>query len=462
MGKRTIDQWTWDYWLLQMYVTFCYKIFYKKIYIRNLKNIPKNKPVILAPNHQNALMDALVLVCNTPFQIVFLARADIFKGKFIKHILNFLNILPIYRIRDGLDNVRKNDEIFEKTLQVFRNKLNPIGIFPEGDHGDKRKLRQLVKGIFRMALMAQEDYKNQPEVKIVPIGLDYGHYSNFRTSVFINIGSPIEVSEYYSQNEEDRVKSINDLKERLAAEISKLMIDIRSDEYYDLFMSLRTIYNRRMRELMHIKGNSLYDRFMADKKMIGILDESMQDDSSQLAKIDSLVKDYENQIKLLNIRDWIVEKEKFIKPVEYLKTLLLALLSPLYFLGLVNNLIPYKITKRVVKNIKDPQFHSSLKFVSGMVIFPVYFIILSVLPAVIIPGSLFSWLYIISIPLSGIFAYNFYIWTKKMRGKFRFLKYMRKSKGSRNNLAEQRKEIIALTDNLIIKSLKSGNHEVYK
>ena len=451
MGKRSIDQWTWDYWLVQRYVRFCYKLFYKKIYVKNLQNIPKNQPVLLAPNHQNALMDALVFVGNTPFQVVFMARADIFKGRLLKHFLNFLNIMPIYRIRDGIDNVRRNDEVFEKTLQVFRNKYNPIGIFPEGNHGDRRRLRPLVKGIFRMAFLAQEDYKDKPGVKIVPVGLDYGHYSNFRTSIFINIGKPIEVSEYYKTYEVDKVKAINGLKDRLSSEISRLMIDIQNASYYKLYISLRTIYNKRMREIIHIKGGTLYDKFLADKKMIEQLDKEYDVNPSKFKGLDEKVRNYIQELRTLNIRDWVVEKRNFNKPFEFLKALVLILLSPLTIPGLINNLLPYKIIEKLVKKIKDPQFLSSVKFVGGMVFFPLYYIIVSVLAAIIIPGALFSWIYIILIPLSGIFTYTYFIWLKKLKGKLNFLSYMKKNKRKKGNLIEKRVEILSLVDEIILK-----------
>ncbi len=455
MGKRRIDQWTWDYWLVQQYVKFCYRIFYKKISVKNLQNIPKNQPIVLAPNHQNALMDALVFVCNTPFQIVFMARADIFKGRILIHFLRFLNIMPIYRIRDGIDNVRRNEEVFEKTLQVFRNKLNPIGMFPEGNHGDKRRLRPLVKGIFRMTLQAQEDYKEEDGVKIIPIGLDYGHYSNFRTTLLINIGKPIEVSEYYKTYEEDKVKAINELKDRLSIEISKLMIDVQNEIYYELYLNLRSIYNKRMREVMHISGNTLYDRFLADKKMIELLDKAYHVKPSGFSEIDIKVKNYLDQVKSLNIRDWIVAKGRFSKLIEFLKIFTLILLSPIVLLGLINNLLPYKIIESLGKKIKDEQFRSSVKFVLGMVLFPLYYIILSVLAAILIPGSLFSWIYIILIPISGIFAYSYYIWFKKQVGKLKFLSYMKKNKGRKDNLIEKRKEIITLVDQIILNAQNS-------
>ncbi len=52
-------------------------------------------------------------------------------------------------------------------------------------------------------------------VKIVPIGVDYGHYQNFRSTLFMNIGKPIEVSEFMGAYHENPVMAINQMKDRL-------------------------------------------------------------------------------------------------------------------------------------------------------------------------------------------------------------------------------------------------------
>jgi len=82
----------------------------KKVVVTGRHSIPKGKPIIFAPNHQNALMDPLALVCTNMHQSVWLARADIFKSKTVSSILKYLKLLPVYRIRDGKDNLSNNEE----------------------------------------------------------------------------------------------------------------------------------------------------------------------------------------------------------------------------------------------------------------------------------------------------------------------------------------------------------------
>lgn len=407
-----------------------------------MHNIPVNESIILAPNHQNALMDAMTFVCNTEFQSVFLARADIFKGKLLIRFLTCINIMPIYRIRDGISNVKRNDKVFEKTLQVMRNKNNPLVLFPEGNHGDRRRLRNLVKGLFRIAFMAQEDYKDQPGVKIVPVGIDYGHYQNFRTTLFVNIGKPVEIAPYYNQYHENPVAGINALKNDFASELRKLMIDIQTEEYYELYMSLRTICNKWMRKELGIKGDTLADRFKADKIMIGMLDKELEIHPEKIKKLDALVSEYQAGLKKYRLRDWILQKERH--PVFQLIAEITGsiVLFPVFLFGFINNYIPYAFTGSRTKGIKDPQFHSSFKYVIGMIVFPIMYIIIACIIA------FFNWsvwikiAYIIMMPLAGIFSFHYYIHIRKMLAKIRYSRMVHKGNKGILNLKKIRKTIM--------------------
>jgi len=259
MGKKNIDKLTIGYVLLKTYECFCLWIFYRKVQAVNKHRIPKGKPIIFAPNHQNAVMDALAVLSTSWTNPVFLARADAFQKPFVERLLNFLQMLPIYRQRDGTGELAKNEEIFDITVGVLTRR-NILCLMPEGNHGNKRKLRPLVKGMFRIAFRAQEFFGEEDAVQIVPVGIDYEKYTNFRTKLFLNFGNPIPVSEYFKLYREEPARAINALRQRLSDELRQYMIDIRSEAYYDVIFDLRKIYNRSMRIRLNLKGKDLYSR----------------------------------------------------------------------------------------------------------------------------------------------------------------------------------------------------------
>jgi len=418
LRKNSIDQWALDYWLLQRYAKFCCRFYYRKIVINDLENIPPNQPVILAPNHQNALMDALAMVCGTEYQVVFLARADIFKSRFLARVLTFMNIMPIYRIRDGYENVKRNDEVFDKTNQVMRNMYNPLCLFPEGNHGDRRRLRGLVKGLFRIAFIAQEEYGEKNGIKIIPLGINYGHYQHFRSTLLVNFGKPIEVAEYYSLYAENPGLAINQLKERYAAEVIKLMIHIQTEEYYQTYMSLRTIFNDEMRNRLGITDRSLTGKFKADKAMIELLNKELDSAPDHMKELDAQVSEYQSLLQMTGLRDWVIRKEKYSMAVIAGSALLKILFLPLFLAGFIGNILPYWLAASKGAKIKDTQFQSSFKFVIGMIAFPVWYLIYGGLLWVMPVNGWIKLLYFLTLPLTGLFAFHYYISLKKLKSRY--------------------------------------------
>ena len=117
MAKK-IQDYNWLYSFLRHYVDLVLKLSYRTIRYVGKDRIPKDGAIIYAPNHTNALMDAMVVLAMDRKAKVFVARADIFKNPKIAKILHFLKILPIMRMRDGRDEVRKNNETIEHAVDV--------------------------------------------------------------------------------------------------------------------------------------------------------------------------------------------------------------------------------------------------------------------------------------------------------------------------------------------------------
>jgi 1-acyl-sn-glycerol-3-phosphate acyltransferase len=448
MSKRlTIDKWSLGYWLLKYPITKpIHDLYYRKIHIQNASKIPIGEPVILAPNHQNALMDALAFVIGLEFQSVFLARADIFSSRLAIKILTFLKILPIYRIRDGRANLQKNEEIFDITLDILHNRENPLCMFPEGNHGDKRRLRPLVKGVFRIALKAQEFYQAKSGVKIVPIGVDYKHYQKFRQTQLINIGDPIEVCEYWDDYTENPVLAMNKLRDRLADEMKKLMIHIETEDYYDLYMGLREIYNKTMCRKSGLHKSNLYDQLIADKKMIDALDKSLESDPDKIKELNKIYLEYKLLRDRLKLRDWVLTKKKYSITGNLFAIILSVFVLPLVFLGIFNNWPHFFIPPKMLKGIKDPQFHSTAKWGAGFVLLVIYYLILLILALVFIPFWWLKLLYILTLPATGIFALGYRNFVVKTWARIRYSFRIRRKDPDAMSCKEKHDQLLCMVD----------------
>lgn len=452
--KEKIHKFNLFYSLLKAYETVLIRRFYKHIQVIGKENIPFGKQYILAPNHQNALMDALAPLYAHPGRMIFFARADIFKKKIIGNILQFLKIKPIYRIRDGASELSKNEQIFQAAISILGDKV-PICIMPEGNHGNQRKLRKLVKGIFRIAFRAQEEVNIKDGVKIIPVGLDYSNYSKFFQDLLIIYGQPVEVSDYIDLYRENNARGTNALRDRLIEEMKKVMIHIDNDELYDMYDILRRIYNPRMRKKSGIVGNSHYDRFRADKQLIQILDNKFEKEPGLLRKLSEKVLKYQKSLKDLNLRNWIFERSGFTSIRLVYKRIGLFLTFPFFLYGLVNNWLPYFLPTLAVKNIKDKQFHSSVKFGLALILFPLFYGIQTLIIAIFTGPAWIAIAYLATLPLFGYFSLFWHIWHKRWKAGLKYRR-MKKSRDPQIlDLEKLYKEIMTEMDSLADEGLST-------
>ena len=237
MEQNKIQDKDWLYAFLRPYVDWLFRRSYRTYQCIGRENIPTDGAVIFAPNHANALCDALAVLGIDRRRKVFVARADIFKDPKKAAILNWLKIMPINRVRDGLEEVRHNDETINKAVDTLHDGV-PFCILPEGTHRPKHSLLPLSKGIFRIALQANEQFGAEKPVYIVPVGLEYGDYFHLWDSLEIHIGAPINVTDFVrevrSQNSEvSYPQMMMALREELTLRMRELIIWVPDDEHYE-------------------------------------------------------------------------------------------------------------------------------------------------------------------------------------------------------------------------------------
>ncbi|MEN8156813.1 MAG: 1-acyl-sn-glycerol-3-phosphate acyltransferase, partial [Bacteroidota bacterium] len=435
--------------LFNHYIEALFYQYYSKVEVTGKENVPRKEAVIFAPNHQNALMDALIVLFSVPQDVVFLARADVFKYRFVAYVANGLKMLPAFRQRDGASELGKNHDIFEITVDLL-NRRHYLALMPEGNHGHQRRLRPLVKGIFRIAFKAQEPHGNKPFVKIIPVGLDLGDYVKQNQTLLINYGKPIEVSDFWDEYQENPARAINAIKTRLAGEMKPQMIHIETEEFYEAVMGLRTIFNDRMREILEIKGSKLSDKFRADKQMIEAIEVAIEKDEEKVRTLAGKVGHYFEEVESLKIRDWVVREKGFLPGRSFWRYLTLVVTFPLFLFGFITNAASYLLPGYVVRNVKDRQFHSSLKSIFAILItFPWIYALMTLLVATI-TGPWWIWAaFLVSLyPMGKIALHWYFRWKKTVRGSW-FRRQLRRRRAGAWELVELREEIIGLTEELV-------------
>ena len=198
------------YQMVRYYCRFLARLFFGKVEILGQENIPKGQPVIYSSNHQNAFMDALIIGCLSPKTAYSVTRSDVFKKQF-QWFMDAINMIPIYRIRDGFSQLAKNEETFRK-IDACLSQGHALTVFSEGNHGNDFFLRNVSKGSARMALEAQEKMDHL-DLQIIPLGLNYFHHQRPLHKISVVYGKSIHVKDFLPQYLEHNAKGVNQMKE---------------------------------------------------------------------------------------------------------------------------------------------------------------------------------------------------------------------------------------------------------
>jgi 1-acyl-sn-glycerol-3-phosphate acyltransferase len=444
------EKWSPGYWLLKQYVRFADWLIHKKIIVTGKEKIPDNKPIVFAPNHQNALSDPMAILLHIRFQPVWLARADIFgKSKVVDSILRFMKIMPVYRLQDGKENLAKNDDTFNQSIKVLENNF-ALALFPEAAHSFKRQMMVHKKAVPRIVFMAEEKTGNQLDIQIIPAGIFYSHYWKFNRTVIVQFGDPVSVNDYleiYSQNQN---AAIILLKTKIHDAILPLILNIRSKKYYEEFERIREIYGRHFLKRQN-KEWSLLNLFHSDQKLTNKLDELETTHPDETENLVRKANDFYGNVKMHGLRSWMIAENENHANKLVLHSLLLIAGLPLFLYGFVFNAIPFFLVDRLVrKKVKNISFWSTFFLVGGIVIFPLFYLVTLLTVSGVLPGFLLKIAFLVSLPFAGKLAFNWYILLRKTMGRFRLLRLKRFKKESYKDLIGAKEQLFNQLDGLIL------------
>ena len=376
------------YNILRFYVDFTLKLSYRNIRYVGLDKVPQDGSVIYAPNHTNALMDALVILAMDRKPKVFVARADIFRRPLLAKIFTFLKIMPIMRIRDGFDEVKKNNQTIEKAVDVLHDKV-PFCIFPEGQHQAKYSSLPLSKGIFRIAFQAQELMPDTP-LYIVPVGMRYGSFFRFRSTVRVEIGDPINVGQFIGEhNAISTQEQINLMRDMLAERMRQSIFHIPNDEDYDATYEIcAAVVKRQVQQFKYDECGRRMNRLDAHFKANNYTVQ-------QIAQMRSETPDRAERLLNLGREASKLRKSDKISlaSVSIKYPILSRVLKFLFLLVALPYCIPVSILTLPIKllcnfiftKLKDYAFRNSIRYLVNLLLWPLLMIIYSVVAFIALP-----------------------------------------------------------------------------
>jgi 1-acyl-sn-glycerol-3-phosphate acyltransferase len=175
--------------------------FYSDIRVTNRIAIPHRGPLLIAVNHQNALVDSLVTGWVVQRRVTMTAKATLTANPFIAVLFRVLGVVPLRRASDeiakrhsGAVDRSRNTEAFSEILDILED-AGAVLIFPEGKSHNESRLEPLKTGLARLAFKARDD-RRMPGVRILPVGLVFEDKAAPGSAVAVNVGDAIEMDSW--------------------------------------------------------------------------------------------------------------------------------------------------------------------------------------------------------------------------------------------------------------------------
>jgi len=407
------------YRILRLLVGLGIKLYYKEINIKNTKVFDHDGPMIIIANHPNTLMDAWMIGYACPKPIYFMAKSTFFNSSFKRKILKSLNMIPINRQVDGKIKGINNADSFEACYQLLEEGKTLV-VFPEGTSIPERKLRELKSGTARIALEAEARNNGQLNLKIVPIGLFYSQAEKFRSSVLISIENGLFATDFLTEYSQNASLAAKKLTKVFRLHLERVLISTENKTQEELLHKLFAVFWARKRDKVVSEEVKLMKEIQTKLEEIQLLKPYLMNEIQDLLQV------IEWQTRKLAIHTDFIHRR--FRSRLYLIQLSLSIFFllvgfPFFVFGLINNFIQYKLVDFLVPKLtKFVEFYAAVGVLLSFIIYPLFY-------SGLFYGAdklfhmpfIMDVIYSVSLPLSGLYAYSFARYLKRIGYKWKYI-----------------------------------------
>jgi glycerol-3-phosphate O-acyltransferase/dihydroxyacetone phosphate acyltransferase len=430
-----------------------FRVYFRRVEVDGLENVPRKSPVIFVLNHPNALVDPAFLLCLAPRRVSFLAKATLFKHPVLGFLVRALEALPVYRRQDEGEDVSRNLETFVAARKLLA-KGGTIGICPEGISHDEPRLRPIKTGAARIALGAMSTGE-VADLKIIPAGLYYTSKTTFRSAVLLHFGKAIEVTrtELKPDGQPPRV-AVRDLSNRIESALRDVMLDAEHEEALHTIARAERIFSEKGKD----KEENLAGELQLQQRFIKAYKILRDRTPERLARLEMRMTRFEEELKQVGVDpDDLSPPTSTLDVFSHLvsRGLLFLLLIVPATLGLLVHYPAYRLggylSTRFYQDSDD--VISTIKIISAMLLFPLTWLIVGLLTYKFL-GGIVLLVSLLVVPAAGYAAIRFSEELDSFFGGLRALAFfLRRRRFFVRLIAERnaiRNEILALGDEAAI------------
>ena len=204
-------------------------VFYRRLEVHGLERVPPHGPLVVAANHHNALVDALLVIATIPRRLAPLAKAPLFAHPLIAPFLWLAGAIMVHRRQESEGGVADNEKMFAATTDALRHG-GAILIFPEGVSQPQPKLLPLRTGAARLTLDA-EAMTPGLGVTVLPVGLVFHRPAEFRTGrAIVVVGERVTIDDLVDQYRQAPGPAVRELTDRIAVALRALIVEAQDSQ----------------------------------------------------------------------------------------------------------------------------------------------------------------------------------------------------------------------------------------
>lgn len=432
------------YHILRVLVTITFQFFFKRLRITGKARIPEQGPVIICANHPGSFLDPIVIATSINRKLYFLAKGEVFRSSFAKWMLPKLNMIPVYRKQDNPDLMHKNEETFEQCYEHLNNG-GAIIIFPEGVSVTEWKVKPLKTGAARIALGAVKKYGANCRVKISCIGINYDDPHTFRKDAFLSVAEAIDVVDYdNSDNDKEQVKALTD---EIAKRLTEQVVHVRDDQEEQVVRAIERLYKGELLLRMGVSSADLSQQWQLTQRISEIVAWYKDHEPQRFSAFATAVSSYFWKLEQLRLSDKAIRAtaEGRVSARRYLLEWLFILIGfPFYVYGLLHNYLPFFTATYIAdKKVKQREFKGAVGAAGGMFLFLIWYGFGAWLSHLYFDSFWWWLLYLLSWPLSGMWAWYYYRSIRAHGKKWIILTVLRKRKQLLQELIAEREELLS-------------------
>jgi glycerol-3-phosphate O-acyltransferase/dihydroxyacetone phosphate acyltransferase len=377
-------------------------LFYRRVEVTGLDNVPRQGPVLFVANHFNGLVDPMLVLYVVPRPVVFVAKSTLWKIPALRSLVDLLGCVPVVRKGEGdLEISSKGEErnraSFERLAEVL-GKGGAILIFPEGrSHSDPR-LSEMRTGAARILLLSRK------LPVIVPIGLWFTKKEEFRSEVLVRIGRPV------APPGEQSVKAWTEAIERALLDVT-----LNADDWEDheIVAAVEALYGRSV-EKIFLEGEEGLGRvgrsFRVRQLLLGARGVLEETHPGAVASLARRVLAFNHLLSRIRLSPAVLDEPPPVSVVAFhtIKALLFVVLGfPVAVLGVAAWWVPYRlcgiIANRVPGAAKERDQVALYKLMSGVLLFPITLAVWTA-AAWVLGGAALGVLALVALPFAGILS----------------------------------------------------------